>query len=426
MMRKISCLLFLMLALVFGCQSEPPAQEPSQVAPTKRAAVELTMVVVDDPPLAAGIKLLRGEWSERSGGQLKIDDWTTEQLLAAKSLSTDLIIYPSRHLGTLVERGWLRTVRDSVLQSEDVSLEDMYPIIRNAVLRYDNQVYSLSLGEPPLMLAFAGSADELGKITWPEISNPAAKDDAQLKFPHAVALLVRSLAYAQHRSGESAWFDVETMQPRLTEPPFVKALQEMIASEQPSTREQIAGTFNWPRAQSAESLSYLPLPAAAEVYSHSRQLWEANDSTKPIAFLGFAGRSVSVTRATRNSSSAFKLLTWLMSDAVATQVSSKSKATVWFRKSQLAQAGKWSADQQSAAEVAQLLSSGSYYLLPRIPAVDEYLQMLDEAVVTAIADNQPPAETLANVVQRWNTLTDRYNRDRQRAAYRKHLGFDNQ
>ncbi len=416
--------------LAIGCQK--PAPQPTQES-SRLAASKLSILVVNDPPLAAGIKILRGEWAERTGGQLEIEEGTVEQLLAATELSADLVIYSSRFVGTLVDREWLRPVRKSVLQSEDVAIDDLFPLLRNVTLPYGGQVYALSLGEPPLMLASQTpqEAESQGKgSTWESVDLRGTEKNSPLKYPRAAELLVRGTAYSQHRS----WFDAETMQPTIAGLPFVKALDQMLENEKSVEKQADSPlSLSWPSASrevSPESVAFVPLPQAEQIYNPLREIWEKSEKSKPITFLGFAGRSVSVTRSTRNSASAFKLLKWLVSEKIATQLSPRSEATVWFRKSQTTKAKRWlpkgGANDETAANVSMLLSSSNSFLLPRIPGIDEYLQALDEAILRAISDDISAEDALARAIEEWNSLTDRYDRDRQRVAYRKHLGLDSE
>jgi len=419
-----------------GCQKPP--REPVTVA-TRLATSKLSILVVNDPPLAAGIQLLRGEWAERSGGQLEIEQKTVEQLLGATELSVDLLIFPSRYVGTLVDRDWLRVVRKSVLQSPDVAMEDMFPLIRNALLPYGDQVYALTLGEPPLMWAsLVVDPDDPGPTQWDSIGNLATLGASQLQYPHAVALIARGVSYAQVRSGAIDWFDAESMQPQIAEPPYLHALKEMVGNQHSSAQAKYDGSLGWPTgwstgrptADSTKSPRYFLLPLADKVFHPLRGIWEKRESRRSIAFLGFAGRSVSVTRSTRNAASAFKLLKWLISESIATQLSPRSEATVWFRKSQASEAKRWlaksGANDKTAAAISKLLTSGQDYLLPRIPGVDQYLEALEGAIGRAISKELSAEQALAEVVAKWNRLTDRYGRDRQRAAYRKHLGLNDE
>ena len=276
-----------------------------------------------------------------------------------------------------------------------------------------------------------GSQEE--DSTWENLGSRLTEKHSSLKYPRAVELLVRGTANAQHRSRVAGWFDVETMQPQIATPPFVRALEQMRQNEKLSGDAQ--ASLSWPsalREDSPEPVAFATLPRAEQVYNPLREIWEQGEEGKPLAMLGFAGRSLSVAKSTRNSASAFKLLRWLVSEKIATQLSPRSEATVWFRKSQVIKAKRWltkdgANKDETVAAVSQLLASSNYFLLPRIPGIDDYLQTLEEALANdssqAPSKNLSPEETLAEAVEKWNAVTDVYDRDRQRAAYRRHLGL---
>ena len=424
--------------LSLGCQKQKTPPKPTHEV-SRLAASQLTVLVVNDPLLASGIKLLRGEWAERTGGQIDLEQSTLDQLLDASELSADIIIFPSRHIGTLVDRDWLRPVRKSVLQSEDLALNDLLPVVRNATMRYGSQVYALSRGEPPLMLAeHAGSEHFVHQQTWQQFEIPFLHAKATA-YPHVAEWIARVLAMTHPGYRRALLFDAGSMQPKISSPVFVRALEEMVQLETHAPDRRLK-EFNLacPPTRNHLPMSGLPdppwtiafrsLPLAEQVYNPIRGSWEPAVSSVPITILGFSGRSVSVTRSTRNSASAFKFLTWIISESVATQLSPRSQATVWFRKSQVRQADKWlersRADDESASSVTMLLSSDYAYLIPRIPGIDDYLQALEKAIQRAVLGVLSAEEVLAEIEEQWNTLTDRYNRDRQRVSYRKHLGLD--
>jgi len=443
-MRRVPVILLIYFTFTsaIGCQQEP-AKSPVPAQKTPRAvSVQLTALVIDDPPLAAGLKLLRGEWAQRSGGQLDLQEWTVEELLAATEIPADIIIYPSRHVGTLVDRDWLRPLRNSVLRNTDLAIDDILPLVRNATHRYGNQIYGLSLGEPPLLLAIRldRSLDEplnaVLPVSWETATLGPHTENSALEHPLAAELLARGIAFAQDRSQSADVFEVDSMQPRIVSPPFIRALEQMLENNrQAASRPDQLLSLSWPAATlpadsknvASKPTVFAPLPRAGQTYDPLREIWEDNDVKQSLVCLGFAGRSASVTRTTRNSASAFKLLTWMISESIATQLSPRSAATIWSRNSQVAKADKWLAGievgDDTAAVVTRQLSSDRYYLLPRIPGIDVYLQLLDDAVSAAISDGLPAERTLGKVAEQWNALTDRYDRNRQRVAYRKHLGI---
>jgi hypothetical protein len=323
-----------------------------------------------------------------------------------------------------------------VLQNEDTGLDECFPLLRNASIRYGKQVYALSLGEPPLMCGLTTASTDAEEVAWPTLGTHSV-ESGQFQYPQAIAMLVRGVSYAQSGSKQAALFDADSMAPRIGAPPYVRALQELIDSRlaaDSSARDgasvagaATAGAIVWPSSQLLEFNRVVSLPPATEVYRTIRNAWEPNQSTQPISFLGFAGRSVSVTRASRNSSSASKLLSWLVGENITSQLSPRSAATLWVRPSQSGK-NRWLPagvrSDETVSTVNRLLSSENYFLLPRIPQIDEYLRVLDDAVSAAITANQSAEEVLATVAQQWNTITDGHGRRRQRVAYRKHLGLN--
>src|ERR1700675_534418 len=70
--------------------------------------VALRVLVVNDLALAEAIGRLRGEWAERFGGTLTAETKAWADLADAKSLDADVVVFPTRYLGELYTRGWLR------------------------------------------------------------------------------------------------------------------------------------------------------------------------------------------------------------------------------------------------------------------------------------------------------------------------------
>ena len=94
--------------------------------PQPRASVALRVLVVNEPGVAEAINRLRGEWAERSGGELSATSSDWKEVAGAKSIEADVVVFPSRYLGELCTRGWLQPVRSSVLESDDVQRRTMF------------------------------------------------------------------------------------------------------------------------------------------------------------------------------------------------------------------------------------------------------------------------------------------------------------
>jgi maltose-binding protein MalE len=413
--------LVLICAISYGCRdaAEPRQNEVSVAKP--QAAVKLTVLVVDDPEIARGIKLLAGEWSERSGGELAVSEMTLDEMLKAESLAADVVIYPSRQLGTLAMRGWLRPMRPTVLQDPVLGWGDFLTTLRDQVARYGNEVLALPLGEKPLVVSWQGAFPEKLPVTWGQVDevdvgNTVSDQDLLGEF------IARVVAATEPGDRSSLFFAAESMDARLTNPQIVQALESIVARGKSSVTETRLSVDVPPR-KAENGTQFAPLLNAEQVYVASLDQWEEVEDARPPVVCGFSGRLVSVTSASRNAASAFKLIPWLVGGTNGAQLSQRSDATLWFRASQTPEASKWLEQSDAESWLTESLSRGDAYLLPRIPGIEEYLAILNGAVKDAVAGKQPAAEALAAAAEKWNALTDKLGRDSQRMAFNRHLGL---
>lgn len=326
------------------------------------------MLVVNEPELVEAVNRLRGEWAERSGGELKATGTTWKELIAAKEIDADVVIFPSRYLGELCVRDGLRPVRASVLESEELNVADFFPLIRNDVMKWGGQIMAVPLGVDPSVLGSTA------------IASPA------------ISLLTDAAPNAISNDRIGVLFDSETMKPQITEPAFVDALTQL-TNENGSAK---SGRKN-------------------------------QESELPV--VGYADRIAAVTLASRNAASAFKLLEWLAGSETSSQLARGSTGQLPVRRS-LAAAVTWYDSSLSANErtergksLSTTLSGEKLLLLPRIPAIDEYIAALDDAVKSATDKKVSPKEALQAAAQNWEKITDAHGREKQRAAYQKHLGI---
>jgi multiple sugar transport system substrate-binding protein len=200
-----------------------------------------------------------------------------------------------------------------------------------------------------------------------------------------------------------------------------------------------SSTLGWPSAldekfaaadgAAPRDVEFTAVPSPADVYSHSRAAWEKETNPSGVVLLGVEGRLVAVTTATRNAVPAFQLAQWLTVGDLAVGLSSRSTGTLWYRASQAGASAKWMKGLEVAKGgepvtkvVATALATDAPVLIPRIPAIDEYLSVLADAVRTAPADETAAKTALDGVAAKWEEITTRLGRDRQLAAYRRHLG----
>lgn len=369
--RSKSNLLACSLLLLAGCPrgqqaGQPAAREDGTAAP--RASVALRVLVVNEPGVAEAINRLRGEWAERSGGELAATAKTWAEIATAKNLDTDAIVFPSRYLGELCVRGWLRPVRASVLESDEFKADDVFPLIRRELIRWGGDVMALPLGL--------------------DLETPGNKVHSH----SSIGLLIEAAPSITSNEREGKLFDPQTMKPRISDPEFVAALRRFAAA---------SGKNDAPRT----------------------------GTSRMVPVIGIADRLVAVTTASRNGASAFKLIGWLASAEVSTQLESQGERKLPVRPSLLT-SSVWYDPALTATERSEItktleleLNGDKCFVFPRIPGVDEYMTALDEEVTAAVLGKLAPEVALAKAAERWERITDAHDRAAQRRAYLKHLGI---
>ncbi len=375
-LRQCSLLLplFLGLSVFTGCPrtEQPPQAATNSTPPATRASVALRVLVVNDPPLVEAINRLRGEWAERSSGELNAAPTTWQDLSQSKSLDADLIVFPSRYLGELCTENRLRPVRASVLEDDDFKFADIFPLVRNELIKWGRETFALPLGVGPSAIA-------------PSIESSPA-----------IALLAAAAPHAISNERLGVLFDTETMKPHITEPAFVDALTKLPLLSKEGPKE----------------------------VSHT--------SAPSIPVLGFNDRLIAVTASSRNAASAFKLLEWLTLPDTSSQFARVGGNWLPPRRS-VASSASWyepalstSERTQRSAVIDAALSSERALVVPRIPGIDDYLAALNDAVKAAVVNKVSPSDVLQTAANRWEQITDTLGRDKQRDAYQKHLGIKEQ
>jgi hypothetical protein len=289
---------------------------------------------------------------------------TWADVAAEKAIDADVVVFPSRYLGELCVRQWLRPVRSNVLGSKELNAEDYFPLVRQQVIRWGGEVMALPLGVDPRALC----------------QGPLAPS-----FP-------RLFEFMTLKGASQEWLDLffesESMRPRIAEPPFVDALSQLVQSDQ---------------------------DAAVNETGDARQ----------IPLLGYSDPLAAVTTVSRNAATAFKLLEWLALPETSARIGAAPNWMLPARRS-VATSGKWSSnvsEEEDERAALRSMNNDACFMIPRLPGVDDYMEALNEAVHAALSEDALPEAVLQKAAERWEEITDAHGRDAQRAAYLKHLGF---
>ncbi|NLF72680.1 MAG: extracellular solute-binding protein [Candidatus Anammoximicrobium sp.] len=470
------------LSLSFcGCPgtSSPTADQATPAGPVE----PLRLVVVDDPGLAEAVQR---QWQARAEGALEVRRMTSEEICdpRRKRLAGDAVIYPSGLLGELAERGWISPLSDDVLDSSEFARRDIFDHLRQHEIKWGDQVYAAPLGSPPLMLVYRPDLLDKAGVKPPEtwaqylaLSERLAKSADSLRGTpsdsgewHPVAeplapgwasqvLLARAAVYARHRSYFASLFDLDSMEPLIASPPFVRALEELVAAAKyrsPRATEhlpadvwerlrsgQCAVGLTWPSnadtPTSAKTagpaspimLAAAELPASADVYDIGNGEWQRRDSAEDghVTLLSVAGRLGSVVKGSGRAATAMSLLMRLTSAEWSREISPHSPATTLYRTSQLPGVKAWAGESFSAdaamayAETVQRCFRRQLSLdSVRLPARSRYLAALDEAVHAALRGEHPASECLAAAADEWRKINQDLGIENQRRAYWRSLG----
>jgi multiple sugar transport system substrate-binding protein len=450
------------------------------------AKAPLRVAVVDDPAL--GQAIVR-QWQAHSQRAVELREITSERALG-EPVEADVMVFPSGLLGELaVQRQiipWPSTAREPGRAGADLSpaendynWSDVFPWLRRRELRWGDELYGVSFGSPQLLLLYRSDLFAQWQLTppatWQEyervraaIADRIAASPSSAASPRYAALeplsdrwaarcfLARAAAYVQHPNQYSTLFQFTTMEPLIDGPPFVRALEELVAgsgqlpedvrSLDPAaalarllagdivmaiTSPMGAGDAGLPVASDA-TFDVQPLPGTREVYLMSAGDWQptSDDSLQRVPLLGIGGRIGAVTRRANSAESARDFLLWLTSPEESLNFARSSPATTLFRLSHAAQPQLWVEPSLApiAGQYVEAMISNqqqpSALMMLRIPGADRYLESLDRAVRAAVAGQASPKDALAEVAQHWRQLTEQLGRDRQRHAYEASLGLN--
>jgi multiple sugar transport system substrate-binding protein len=470
----------LFLAGVMGCNDNRGGVRDTASGPAASTG-RIKLLVVDDPALATAVGRLRGEWQAQSGADFEVVPVSQADVTGAKDLAGDAVLAPSYKLGELAEAKRIAPVPEKLLQGNAASWAGVFSLSRVREAAWGKQVMAVPFGSPVLVCyCRTDLLTKLGLTppgTWQEYLETAQSlADRQRLGPDAppesqpwhgaveplapgwaaTMLLARVAAYGSHPENESTLFDADTMKPLVDSPPFVRALDELAAAaalgpkdatalDPTATRRtfwegKTAMAVSWPTAadqdptkpaarsgnSAAIAVSFVELPGSKEVFGFKDHTWEPRGEEEPlqVPLLAFDGRLGMVSVQSASPELAFQLLLWLSGPERSEQVCPKSPHTTLFRKTHVAKPTHWTEPQIPSAAAAEygaliekVLSRSQRLFALRIPGRAEYLSALDEAVHQVVAGQKSSSDSLSAAAKRWEQITERFGRARQRQAY---------
>jgi multiple sugar transport system substrate-binding protein len=369
-------------------------------------------------------------------------------------------------------------INNSALEDSDFNYRDIFDQIRLREMRWGGSTVAAPLGSPQLLLCYRADIFEklglrppadwtayqqaveqlqdraaLGDLAPPADQPWHATIEPLAKGWAGQLLLARAAAYAMHRDHVSPLFRLESMAPLIDQPPYVRALEELVSAAKASEglksplspaeafaalgAGKCAMALTWPPAGKAADatsanrprIRFAALPGSSEAYRFATQSWESRseEDRGAIPLLSVDGRMAAVANSAADASRASGLVLWLAGRQVSQEIATQSAATTLFRNSQVAASGRWtpSLSPDESRQYAETLSAA--LTAPRVfpgltlPGRVDYLAALDEAVQQAL-EGKPAAEALAAAAQRWREITEKEGLENQRRANSRSLG----
>jgi multiple sugar transport system substrate-binding protein len=450
----------------------------------------------------------RGEWAASQGAKVDIRGVVDSASLAG----VDVLVFPGDRLGELVDRGALAVLPEALVlppparevdeeaeprpaesnaydpaNADPLRFSEIVPAFRDQVAKYGSDRMAFPYGGTALVLVYDRAALELAANreaaereslaltvprTWEQL-------DALAKFlqgrdwngdgtpDHGIALalgsdpeflgeaifLARAASLGQHPHQYSFLFDADRMTPRIDTPPFVAALEALVAladsgppgvagfdgaaARQAFREGKVALLID--RAEMAAGWSHgktaigvAPLPGSARVYDPARKQWEeAKPDNDPSYLPCGGGWLIGVNRAATGAKreAAVDFARYLVNPETAKRVrGDRAFPMISVRSALLGQgppdpraalgvdARKW-ADAVNRTLIARRVVPGL-----RIPQADGYLGDLSRRRMAVLGEeHQPAAAALQEVARDWARRTEALGAARQAWHYGRSL-----
>lgn len=466
-------LLTLLIAssLVPGCNlGSAPPPPPNPTPPAK-----LRVLVVDDPALGTAIQR---EWLAHTENELEVINLSAEQAARSQHLPADVAIYDPVFLGQFASADLLLPIDETALATGEYDREDVFPLSRTQEVTWGRRAFAAPLGSPQFVLFYRTDLLKQHQLqpprTWQEYATivekfaerPAGIGDETPRWQATAEplapgwggrlLLARAAASALHRDQLSPLWHLENFEPLITSPPWVRALEQLVADNRRGNPDpelltpagcyarflagECALAITWPYTLpddflpriGREQIGMTLLPGSSEVYHPQAGRWEplGEEESPHVPLLGMTGRVVSVTRASPQPRLATRFVAWLTGPTISGRIAPLSPATTVFRCSHFQNSGSWQAPQalhDQLATYGELLNSVQSaprrFQMPRIPGQLEYLASLDAAVVAAVKEERTPQEALQQAAEKWQEITRKRGVASQQRALRRSLGL---
>lgn len=467
----------LLTLMVVGCKTNSDNGGDSTDSNGATAKVFTVKVAfVGDPAIG---KIIEKQW-KASGHSIELKVVAETDLIDAQKMNLldfDVVIYPPNMLGTLVAQDCLESLSNDQLDGDELRPADILRIHRQDLVTYGGKTWGVSLGGPTFSLIYRADVFDQLELqvpqTWEQyekVVNKLAEHDGKLKNEKGEALpttvieplvenwagkllLLRTASAMCQRGQMENIMKLDDAKPLINTPPYVRSLQSLqscfggnkagsgstpIEAFKKIASGQAAMAITWPSATVKlknvnEHLNVADVPASKELFDVIRMSWVPRSDTKTQAvLLGFDGKMASIIARARHKEGAEHFISWVASPESAGKIWTRSPHCSISRGSQISKPYSWcgqNVPRQVGDGYARLIknvnANGLVMHCLRLPGQNEYMRVLDQAVLDCIRNGKDAQEALNAAAKQWEAITEKRGRDSQAKENRRSSGLTN-
>lgn len=489
LMAALTALTLVIAACGEGGSTEVGDIEDPGTEPGRFEGVEL--VVAGPAGQLDFMKAKAAEWAEETGATVRVDEIPfgeiDDKVMAALSTDTylaDVINIGSNLGGDLMGGGLVLPVPDWAQQRSDWA--DIFPVFQEQQLSWAGVPHALPWDGDLLMYYYRQDAfSEHAEGYEEQFGTPLEPADSWQEYAQIAefftggdwcggeecyglvelpmrknqgwnGFLTRAAAYAKSPDDPGFFFDPETMNARINNPGFVKALEDWAAVLQYGPPGMLnygwienAQTFvgglaaqdiQWgdigPMSKDPEmsvvdgAVGYDIAPGAVEYWDPAAEQWVQAEAPNRAPFLGFGGWINMVPASSKNPVAAFDLASYLgsaevLTEAVVTPGTGVNPATTATLDPQIwIDAGMTQEEAQDyVGAISDSLEHPNAVFDMRLPGFPEYKDALELAVSETLSGQKDAQSALDDAAAEWEAITDRFGRETQLELYRSSLGL---
>ena len=473
-------------------QADPNNLFPNNIGTASCQGVKLVAVTQTGPQVAGPLQEYAAQWGQKTGGSVEVQTFAFGDLFqkirtafVSGANPFDILVYASDWAGDVMGTGWVTEVPQAA--QDQMGFKYLIPTYRDRILSWGGKTYGYPydgdahmmyyrrdlLTDPTQMANFKakyGYDLPAPPTTWTQYHDIAEffngqTIDGQTMYgagtafkPHAQSywtFLGIAASFSKVPGDPAYFFDPDTMEPRINNEGFVKALDlytslvkvgppgvvnwdvSDIRSNFPAGKVVLA--IDWgdvgPLSSDPKSSAIIGKwgsgqePGVDQYWDTKQNKWV--DQFNQAPYLAFGGWIQGVTSTSKNQACAQDFAAFMGSNNMSLRLSTEPGTGVnphyYSDMNNIEPWTKLGMTEPEATEylgaIRNIIGSPNTVIDLRITGAAEYFDALDGQLAQAVAGQITSKAALDAVAQQWNQITDRIGRDQQKKLYRQMLGL---